>query len=71
MHDSSKILHIRTSCYKQEVENVQKVFQQQYQNRVVIDGLKSKWWIWSNIIKEVSISMKYIHSYLERTSTGK
>uniref|UniRef100_A0A8C4GQT4 Uncharacterized protein n=2 Tax=Dicentrarchus labrax TaxID=13489 RepID=A0A8C4GQT4_DICLA len=66
MHDSSEILHIRNSCYKQEVEHVRQHFQQQYQNWIQLDGLKSKWWIWNSIIKEVSISMKYIHSYLER-----
>ncbi|XP_029281159.1 LOW QUALITY PROTEIN: adenylate kinase 9 [Cottoperca gobio] len=67
MHDSSEILHINNSCYKQEMEHVRKHFQQQYQNWILLDGLKSKWWIWNSIIKEVSFSMKYIHSYLERT----
>ncbi|XP_076612348.1 adenylate kinase 9 isoform X2 [Chaetodon auriga] len=66
MHDSSKNLHIRNSCYKQEVVHVRQHFQQQYQNWILLDGLKSQWWIWNSILKEVSISMKYIHSYLER-----
>ncbi|KAK2856221.1 hypothetical protein Q5P01_004956 [Channa striata] len=70
LHDSSENLYIRTSCYKQEVEPVRKHFQKQYQNWILLDGLKSKLWIWSNIRKEVSISMKYIHSYLERTRSG-
>ncbi|XP_070781653.1 adenylate kinase 9 [Enoplosus armatus] len=67
MHDSSEILHIRNSCYKQEVEHVRQHFQQQYQNWILLDGLKSQWWILDSVIKEVSISMSYIHSYLERT----
>ncbi|KAL7388763.1 hypothetical protein ABVT39_020280 [Epinephelus coioides] len=67
MHDSSEILHVRNSCYKQEMEHVRRHFQQQCQNWIPLDGLKSEWWIWNRIIKEVSISMKYIHSYLERT----
>ncbi|XP_071335378.1 adenylate kinase 9 isoform X3 [Trachinotus anak] len=70
MHDSSEILHIRNSCYKQEMELVRKLYQQQYQNWILLDGLKSKWWIWNNIIKEVSISMRYIHSYLDRVRSG-
>ncbi|XP_040920922.1 adenylate kinase 9 [Toxotes jaculatrix] len=70
MNDSSEILHIRNSCYKQQVEQVRKHFQQQYQNWILLDGLKSKWWIWNSILKEVSISMTYIHSYLERTCSG-
>ncbi|KAM9339254.1 adenylate kinase 9 [Symphorus nematophorus] len=70
MHDSSEILHIRNSCYKQEVERVRQHFQQQHQNWILLDGFKSKWWIWNSIIKEVSISMKYIHSYLQRMTSG-
>lgn len=71
MHDSSEILHIRNSCYKQEVKHVRQHFQKQYQNWIILDGLKSKWWIWNMILQEVSISMKYIHSYLERTKNSK
>ncbi|XP_063757950.1 adenylate kinase 9 [Eleginops maclovinus] len=71
MHDSSEILHINNSCYKQEMEHVRQHFQQQYQNWVLLNGSKSKWWIWHSIVKEVSFSMKYIHSYLERTCSGK
>ncbi|XP_072219011.1 adenylate kinase 9 [Leuresthes tenuis] len=71
MHDSLEILHICNSSYKKEVEFIRNYFQQQYQNWLVLDGLKSKWWLWNNIIKEVSISMKYINTYLERRQNGK
>ncbi|KAM9354982.1 adenylate kinase 9 [Pholidichthys leucotaenia] len=67
MHDSSEILHISNSCYKKEVEHVKSHFQHQYQNWLTLDGSKSKWWIWDSIKKEVSVSMKYIHIYLEMT----
>ncbi|XP_060948026.1 adenylate kinase 9-like [Limanda limanda] len=70
MHDSSEIHHIRTAHYKQEVEQVRKYFQYQYRNWIVLDGFKSKWWIWSKIVKEVSISMSYIDNFLERTLSG-
>uniref|UniRef100_A0A3Q2YX64 Cilia- and flagella-associated protein 206 n=1 Tax=Hippocampus comes TaxID=109280 RepID=A0A3Q2YX64_HIPCM len=32
-----------------------------------MDGLKSKWYIWECLIKEISISMEYIHTYLRKT----
>ncbi|XP_035472613.2 adenylate kinase 9 isoform X1 [Scophthalmus maximus] len=67
VHDNTEI---RNSHYRQEVEQVRKHFQQQYQNWILLDGLKSKWWIWNSIIKEVSISMTFIHNYLERTCRG-
>ncbi|TNM94702.1 hypothetical protein fugu_017461 [Takifugu bimaculatus] len=70
MHNSAEILHIRCSCYKQEVEHVRRYFRKEYQNWIQVSGLKSKWWIWDCILTEVSISMKYIRSYLERTRKG-
>ncbi|XP_069370668.1 adenylate kinase 9 [Paralichthys olivaceus] len=70
MLDSSESIHIRSSHYKKEVEQVKKYFQQQYQNWIELNGLKSKWWIFNSIVKEVSISMTYIHSFLERTLSG-
>uniref|UniRef100_I3K723 Adenylate kinase 9 n=1 Tax=Oreochromis niloticus TaxID=8128 RepID=I3K723_ORENI len=69
-HDSSDILHIRNSCYKKEVVHVRHHFQQQYQNCLLLNGLKSKWWIWDRMIKEVSTSMKYIQTYLDRIQRG-
>ncbi|XP_039454978.1 adenylate kinase 9 isoform X1 [Oreochromis aureus] len=69
-HDSSEILHIRNSCYKKEVVHVRHHFQQQYQNCLLLNGLKSKWWIWDRMIKEVSTSMKYIQTYLDRIQRG-
>ncbi|CAG5928032.1 unnamed protein product [Menidia menidia] len=71
MHDSSEILLICNSNYKKEVVHIRNYFQQQYHNWIILDGLKSKWWIWKSIIKEISISMKYINTYLERRQSGK
>lgn len=71
MHNTAEILHIRCSCYRQEVEHVRRYFRQEYQNWIQVSGLKNKWWIWECILMEVSISMKYIRSYLERTRRGK
>ncbi|XP_037541400.1 adenylate kinase 9 [Nematolebias whitei] len=70
MHDNSDILKSCTSCYKKQAEHIRQYFQQQHQNWFNLDGLKSKWWLWTNIMKEVSISMKHIQSYLEKTQSG-
>ncbi|XP_047243110.1 adenylate kinase 9 isoform X2 [Girardinichthys multiradiatus] len=71
MHDSSEILHSWDCSYRKEVGLVKKCFQEQHQNWFAVDGLKSKWWIWKNILGEVNISMKCMHSYLERRQSGK
>ncbi|XP_072307858.1 adenylate kinase 9-like [Eucyclogobius newberryi] len=69
-HNSAEILQIRNSCFKQEVELVRKYFQQQHNNWRQLDGLQSKWWIYRNILEEVSKSVKNIHSYMQRTNNG-
>lgn len=69
-HDSSEIIHIRHISYKQEVEAVRYFFKEEHQNWIPVDSLRSKWWIWNNILKEVSVSMKNIYSYLERRSNS-
>ncbi|KAJ0026849.1 hypothetical protein NQD34_017849 [Periophthalmus magnuspinnatus] len=71
MHNSAEILHIRNSCFKQEAKFVRQYFQQQCKNWIQLDGMKSKWWIWKNILKEVSKCVKNIHNYLQRTHSGK
>ncbi|XP_054617797.1 adenylate kinase 9 [Dunckerocampus dactyliophorus] len=70
MHDSAEIIHIRNTCYTQEVEKLRQHFQQQYDNWILLDGLKSKWYIWETLIKKISTSMIYIHTYLQRTRSG-
>ncbi|XP_061609994.1 adenylate kinase 9 [Phyllopteryx taeniolatus] len=70
MHDSAEILHVRDTCYKQEAQLMRRHFQQQYDNWIQMEGLKSKWYIWERLIKEISVSMGYIHTYLRRTRSG-
>ncbi|XP_055005398.1 adenylate kinase 9 isoform X2 [Boleophthalmus pectinirostris] len=70
MHNSAEILLIRNSCFKQEAELIRKYFQQQHKNWIPLDATKSKWWIWKNILKEVSKCVKNIHNYLQRTHSG-
>ncbi|XP_043962483.1 adenylate kinase 9 isoform X2 [Gambusia affinis] len=71
LHDSSEILHSWDSTYKTEVEYVRRYFQEQHQNWFTLNAIKNKWWIWKNVLQEVNISMKCLHSYLQRTQSGK
>ncbi|MBN3311086.1 KAD9 kinase, partial [Amia calva] len=66
VHDSPQILTIRNACYKRDVEAVREYYQQHFQNWVVIDGHRSKWWVWNKVLEESRISVRHIQSYLER-----
>lgn len=70
MHDSSMIFHIRNSCYKQEVEYVRQHFQHHYQNDILLDAYKSKWWLCKRITDEIHVSLKYIQVYMDRVKHG-
>ncbi|KAJ8397628.1 hypothetical protein AAFF_G00436270 [Aldrovandia affinis] len=71
LHDSSQILNTRNSNYKREVADVREHYQQQYQNWVSVDGLRSKWWVWSKVLEESRNSMRHIESYLETIRSGR
>ncbi|MGH0164644.1 UNVERIFIED_CONTAM: hypothetical protein FKN15_057830 [Acipenser sinensis] len=71
LHDSPQILAIRNSCYKSEILGVKKYYEEQFQNWVVIDGERSKWWVWNKVQEEASTSVKHIQTYLERIREGK
>ncbi|XP_037100184.1 adenylate kinase 9 isoform X2 [Syngnathus acus] len=70
MHDSAEILHIRNTCYRREAELTSRHFRRQYDNWIPTDGLKCKWYIWERLIKEISVSMEHVHTYLRRTRSG-
>ncbi|XP_030055056.1 adenylate kinase 9 [Microcaecilia unicolor] len=70
IHDSSHILTVRNSCYKQEVSTIKDFYEKQHQNWYEVDATRSKWWIWEKVIEEVQTSIKQIQVYLERIKAG-
>ncbi|XP_009703675.1 PREDICTED: adenylate kinase 9 [Cariama cristata] len=70
-HDSSQILAIKNSCYKQHIDAIRTYYKKEHQNWCVIDAFQSKWWIWNKVLQEVQGVVKEIQIYLERTREGK
>nr|XP_013804265.1 PREDICTED: adenylate kinase 9 [Apteryx mantelli mantelli] len=71
VHDSSQILAIRNSCYKQHIDAIRTYYEKEHQNWCVIDAFHSKWWIWNKVLQEVQVVVKEIQIYLERIREGK
>ncbi|XP_010295413.1 PREDICTED: adenylate kinase 9-like, partial [Phaethon lepturus] len=70
-HDSSQILAIKNSCYKQHIDAIRTYYKKEHQNWCVIDAFQSKWWIWKKVLQEVQLVVKEIQIYLERIKEGK
>ncbi|XP_048858202.1 adenylate kinase 9 isoform X2 [Brienomyrus brachyistius] len=71
MHDSPQALSVHSSCYRREVEPVRQHYQEQHQNWVLVDGHKSKWWVWCKVLEEAQASVRHIQGYLERKRQGR
>nr|XP_013031057.2 adenylate kinase 9 isoform X4 [Anser cygnoides] len=71
VHDSSQILAIKNSCYKQHIDAIRTYYKKEHQNWCVIDASQSKWWIWNKVLREVQVVVKEIQIYLERIKEGK
>ncbi|KAM6271701.1 adenylate kinase 9 [Spheniscus humboldti] len=69
--DSSQILAIKNSCYKQHIDAIRTYYKKEHQNWCVIDAFQSKWWIWNKVLQEVQVAVKEIQIYLERIREGR
>ncbi|XP_041873216.1 adenylate kinase 9-like isoform X2 [Corvus kubaryi] len=70
-HDSSQILAIKNSCYKQDIDDIRTYYIKEHQNWCVIDAEHSKWKVWNKVQQEVQVVVKQIQIYLERIREGK
>ncbi|XP_075718379.1 adenylate kinase 9 isoform X2 [Rhinoderma darwinii] len=71
VHDSSQILTVRNSNYKQEINCIKDYYVKQHQNWCEVGAMRSKWWVSNKIIEEVRASIKKIQTYLEKIKEGK
>ncbi|XP_059501210.1 adenylate kinase 9 isoform X2 [Stegostoma tigrinum] len=71
LHDSSQILTVRNSSYIHEISAIWKYYQVEHQNWHIIYALRSKWWVWENVLEIVKTSVKLIELYLQRIQEGK
>ncbi|XP_042667754.1 adenylate kinase 9 [Centrocercus urophasianus] len=71
VHDSSQILAIKNSYYRQHIDAIRTYYKKEHQNWCVIDAFQSKWWIWDRVLQEVQVIVKEIQIYLERIREGK
>lgn len=71
LHDSLTILAIRVACHRKESEKIREFYDNQYKNLVTVDGLKSKWWIYSHSLEKVQHTVSHIQSYIENIAQGK
>lgn len=71
LHDSPEILIIKSNEWKNEIVPVRSWYLQELKNLDQLDGLKSKWHIWSLANKLSKESIGQIQKYLKRISNGK
>nr|XP_030738705.1 adenylate kinase 9 [Globicephala melas] len=71
LHNSSQIIAVKNSKYRKNIDEIRQYYQEQHQNWYVIDGFRSKWWVWNEVIKKVKMVNKHIQIYLGRIKAGK
>ncbi|XP_073432131.1 adenylate kinase 9 isoform X2 [Dendrobates tinctorius] len=70
LHDSTQILMLRNSNYKQEINHFKEYYVTAHQNWCGVDAMCSKWSVSSRIIQEVHTSINKIQTYLGKIKEG-
>ncbi|KAM5165186.1 adenylate kinase 9 [Mantella aurantiaca] len=71
LHDSSQILSVKNTNYKQEIHHIKEYYVMQHQNWCEVDATRSKWWVANKILEEVRASINQVQTYMERIREGK
>lgn len=70
LHDSAKILAIRTVEWQKQITEVREWYQKEHDNWVVIDGDRSKWWVWREAVQQATTSVERLQDYLDKIDKG-
>ncbi|XP_078460274.1 adenylate kinase 9 [Lampetra planeri] len=68
--DSPQALAVKMSHHQREVAAVQDFYKRQHQNWILMDGTRSKWWLWTEMLRHVAVSVRQIQDYLHDIGRG-
>ena len=71
LHDSNQILAVKLAAYNKNIDEVRNWYKTEHMNFKVIDGERSKWWVWNTTLEFSRESVRQIQTYLQRISDGK
>ena len=71
LHDSNQILAVKLAAYNKNIDEVRNWYKSEHMNFKVIDGERSKWWVWNTTLEFSRESVRQIQTYLQRISDGK
>lgn len=70
VHDSAQILAIKLAAYNKNVEDIRQWYKSEHMNYQLIDGERSKWWVWNTVLEKSRDSVRQIQTYLQRIADG-
>ena len=71
LHDSAQILAMKLAAYNKEIGDIREWYKSEHMNYKLIDGERSKWWVWNTTLDFSRESVRQIQTYLDRIADGK
>ncbi|KAH3738545.1 hypothetical protein DPMN_045182 [Dreissena polymorpha] len=71
LHDSAQILAVKLGAYNRNIGVVRQWYETEHMNYRLMDGERSKWWVWNTALDLARESVRQIQTYLQRISDGK
>lgn len=71
VHDSAQILAMKLAAYNKCIDEVRNWYKSEHMNFKLIDGERSKWWVWNTTLEYSRESVRKIQTYLQRITDGK